>query len=164
MITIGKHIRKEVCPQKGIDINAVNAVLQQLGGGTYHIRTHGLGKCRDCGTEKHEHNGYGVRVGGRLWSLGIVVCPKCQIATTCYLANGEGCTPIRPDQWANGQRQYRRSCGDCGKRFTITARTWEQLHNQTNHRCRGNILTDLIAEEHKHLRGEYNPRGWKPKG
>jgi len=154
---IRKHILK-VAQDKNLDINAVNEIIENRCDIRY-IRTHGLGTCRDCGTAKHEMNGFGkAKHNGKRYAYGIVYCPKCEWAITVYINNDEGCTPIRPDQ--KNVKQYPRKCNDCGRKFTITARTWEKLKEQTTHKCRGKVV-DLIADEHRHLTGIYNPFNYK---
>jgi len=152
---ITKHLIAQATAKK-IPMEAIHLTLAQRAG-LNRLRTDGVGKCNRCHTTKHEWQGYGETAKGERYAVAIVVCPTCDVATTCYLAGDKGCTPIRRDQWAKGQRQYTRRCGDCGKRFTITARTWEELHAQTLHKCHGETV-DLISDEHRGLSGEYNPR------
>ena len=113
--------------------------------------------CPKCDTEKQEWTGYG-KWQGTAYGVSIVVCVHCGVVRTTYKASTHGRTPIRDDQWNKGQRQYRSCCDDCGIRRTITARTWEDLAKQTNHRCKGNKLVNFIAEEHKELKGKDFPK------
>lgn len=152
--TISNHIYK-VCREKGIDHRAVIATLQQSAEGTYRVITSGKGVCH-CGANKHEHNGYNLKLDkDTIVSVAVIVCHRCSVAITCYLPDSVGATPLRPDQ---PQQSFRTKCEDCGKKFVVTARTWEDLHKQTNHRCVGGKFTDLIADEHRHLRGVYDPK------
>lgn len=149
-----KHIW-EMAEKKGIDPRAVEEVADKKSN-IFYIRERGLGKCR-CGVAKHGWNGIG-NIAGKRYAVEMVVCPNCGDARTVYMMNNAGCTPIRPDQWARGERKYERKCDDCGKKFTITAQTWEKLREQTTHKCRGKVV-DLIAEEHKDMKGKYHPKG-----
>lgn len=155
-LIVKPHIWKQANDKK-LPHGAIQQVLEGKSA-TFYTRKQGLGKCKFCGNDKHELNGIGQWEGKR-YALGIVICPNCEIAITVYQMNNEGCTPIRPDQWARGERRYIRSCGDCGKSFTITAQTWEKLHEQTAHKCRNGKRVDLISDEHKGLTGKYHPKG-----
>ena len=135
---------------KNIPAEAVVAVLERRTQ-THWVRVNGLGKCQKCGVDKYEYNGVWLSAKGERVAIGIVVCDRCKSAITVYKNNNEGCTPIRPDQPI---KSYQRECGDCGRRFRITAQTWEKLHEQTNHKCRGKFV-DLIAEDDKDKRGRY---------
>lgn len=141
--------------KKGIDKRAVLELANRRSA-IFYIRERGLGKC-DCGVAKHGWNGIGS-IDGVRYAIEMVVCPKCGDARTVYMMNNAGCTPIRPDQWAKGQRKYERKCDDCGKKFLITAQTWEKLREQTTHKCKGKTV-DLIADEHKDMKGKYHPKG-----
>ena len=138
--------------KKGIDPRAILEVANKKSP-VFFIRQNGLGKC-DCGVAKHGWNGIG-NIDGKRYAIEMVVCPKCGDGRTAYEMNDATCTPIRPDQWAKGQRKFERKCGDCGKKFTITAQTWEKLSEQTTHKCRGKVV-DLIAPHHKDKRGKYH--------
>jgi hypothetical protein len=113
--------------------------------------------CPKCNTEKQEWTGYG-KWQGQSYGVSIVVCVCCNTTRTTYKAPTHGRTPIRDDQWAKNKRQYVSRCDDCGIKRTITARTWEELAKQTNHRCKGNKLVNFIAEEHKGLKGKDFPK------
>lgn len=153
---IAKHIYN-VAYRKGLPAQAIQEIISGRSQVRF-VRTQGLGKCQRCGHNKHEVNGIGKLPNGERYAIGIIICPKCEVAITAYLNNNEGCTPIRPDQ--KGVTQYRRECGDCGRKFLITARTWEKLKQQTTHNCKGQTV-DLIADEHRTLKGAYNPMGRK---
>lgn len=141
---------------KNINKNIVQMVVAKKCD-TNMTRTLHNDKCDRCATEKQEWTGYGVFQGKR-FGVSVVVCVRCQRTRTTYKAPTHGRTPIRDDQWNKGQRQYRACCDDCGTKRTVTARTWEELAKQTNHRCKGNKLVNFIADEHKHLKGKDFPK------
>lgn len=152
---ISKHTQ-EMAEKKNIPLAIVHLVAEKKSE-TNLARTLHNDKCPRCNTDKQEWIGYGTFQGAR-YAIAVVVCVKCGVTRTTYKAPTHGRTPIRDDQWAKNKRGYRACCDDCGKRFTVTARTWEDLARQTNHRCRGNKLVNLIAEEHKHLKGKDFPK------
>ena len=151
---ISKHTEQRA-KDKNIPLAIVHLVAERKCATTLSRDLHN-DKCR-CGVTKQEWTGYGVWQGQR-FGIALVVCVRCDETKTVYRAPSAGRTPIRDDQWAKGKREYRACCDDCGKRFTVTARTWEDLAKQTNHRCKGNKLVNLVAEEHKHLKGKDFPK------
>lgn len=152
---ISKHTAEQA-QKKNIPLAVVQSVATKRCD-TNMTRTLHRDTCPHCSTEKEEWTGYGVFQGKR-YGVSVVVCVKCETVRTTYKAPTHGRTPIRDDQWNDGQRQYRACCDDCGARRTVTARTWEELAKQTNHRCRGNKLVNFIAQEHKHLKGKDFPK------
>lgn len=142
--------------KKNISVSAIHELANKRSA-IFYIRESGLGKCSTCGTNKQGWNGIG-NIDGVRYALEMVVCPTCGDARTVYMMNNAGCTPIRADQWARGERRFSRSCGDCGKAFTITAQTWEKLSEQTMHKCKHGKRVDLIADEHREMKGKYHPK------
>lgn len=154
-VLLRKHIFT-VAQDKKIPLPAIHEVANKKSA-IFYVREKGLGTC-DCGVAKHGWNGIGT-ISGVRYALEMVVCPNCGDARTVYLMNNAGCTPIRPDQWARGERKFQRSCGDCGKSFAVTAQTWEKLSEQTMHKCKNGKRVDLIADEHRDMKGKYHPKG-----
>lgn len=152
---ISKHT-EEQATKKNIPLAVVFMVAHKKCD-TNMVRTLHGDKCPRCSCEKQEWTGYG-QFQGKRFGVSVVVCVRCDSTRTTYKAPTHGRTPIRDDQWEKGQREYRACCDDCGKRFTVKARTWEDLRKETNHRCRGNKLVNLIADEHKHLKGKDFPK------
>ena len=141
---------------KGISPKAIQEVANKKSS-VFFIRQHGLGKC-SCGVAKEGWNGIGT-IDGVRYAIEMVRCPQCGDFRTAYKMNNDGCTPIRPDQWARGERKFERKCDDCGKKFVITAQTWEKLSEQTMHKCKNGKRVDLIADEHRDMKGKYHPKG-----
>jgi hypothetical protein len=154
-VIIRNHVWK-MAEAKGISPKAIQEVANRKSS-LFYVRTHGLGKC-SCGVAKEGWNGIGT-IDGVRYAIEMVACPKCGDFRTAYKMNNDGCTPIRPDQWARGERKYERKCGDCGRTIRITAQTWEKLREQTTHPCKNGKVADLIAEEHKDMKGKYHPKG-----
>jgi hypothetical protein len=152
---ISRHT-EEMAGKKNIPLAIVHLVAEKKAE-TNMARTLRNDLCPRCSTEKQEWTGYGVFQGKR-YGIAVVVCVKCDTTRTAYKAPTHGRTPIRDDQWAKNKRQYRACCDDCGTKRTISARTWEELASQTNHRCKGNKLVNFIADEHKHLKGKDFPK------
>ena len=155
-VLLRNHIYTQANKKK-LSIPAVHELAEKKSP-VFFIRESGLGKCDSCGTAKHGWNGIG-NINGVRYALEMVVCPTCGDARTVYMMNNAGCTPIRQDQVAKGVKRFERKCDDCGKKFTITAQTWEKLSEQTMHKCKNGKRVDLIADEHRDMTGKYFLKG-----
>ena len=150
---ITKHLIEQAA-KKGIDMGAIQMVLDNKADvNLRRERKHDI--CDKCMTAKWEWSGIGSYKGIR-FAITTIVCDTCKSAITVYEMDENGCTPLRGDQ--PNVRSYQRPCGDCGTTFTITARTWEKLREQTTHKCKGKTV-DLIADKHRDMKGKYFPKG-----
>lgn len=136
---------------------ALGAIMQVLEGRADIVlkreRMHDI--CERCTNPKQGWTGIGKYQNER-YNLTTIVCVTCDNAITVYEAEEECCTPLRGDQ--PNQKAYKRTCADCNRHFTITARTWEKLREQTTHKCKGKSV-NLIADKHQEMKGKYFPKG-----
>jgi len=95
--------------------------------------------CTKCGTVKKQYtNLTPITVGGKDYTVKVVVCIKCDDAITCFPDERlKGYTPIHAYQWARGQRNYTAKCHDCGKKFVIDSQSMAECIRKTTHNCNG---------------------------
>ena len=150
---ITKHLIEQA-NKKGISLGAVNVVLENKADvNLRRERKHDI--CERCTNPKWEWSGIGKWQNIK-FAITTIVCDTCKKAITVYEMDESGCTPLRGDQ--PNVKGYDRPCADCGRKFHITARTWEKLREQTTHKCKGKVV-DLIADKHQDMKGKYFPKG-----
>lgn len=152
---ITRHLQEQA-QLKAIPMPVINAILE--GESPIYIpQVWHHDKCK-CGFAKSCLSGI-MNWDGKRHAVSVIVCDTCVVAITTHKMAEAAVTPIRADQ--PHVKQYHRSCGDCGRNFTITARTWEKLSEQTMHKCKHNRRVDLIADEDRNKKGKYFLKGGK---
>lgn len=152
---ITRHLQEQA-NAKQIPMQVVNTILEGKSE-IYFPSVWNHDKCK-CGFAKSCLSGI-MTWEGKRHAVSVIVCDTCVVAITTHKMPEAGCTPLRADQ--PNQKKYERTCADCGRRFTITARTWEKLSEQTMHKCKHNKRVDLIADEDRDKKGKYYPKAGK---
>ena len=146
---LSRHI-VEQANAKNIPVPVIDMVLHDFSVTRFVSIMH-HDKCKKCANAKFRVTGV-CNYQSKRYAIDVVVCDTCLLGITTHLSNYSAVTPIRADQ--PNVKFFIRECPECAKPFRITARTWEKLSEQTMHSCNG-VRTDLIADEHRNMKGKY---------
>ncbi|NBS70008.1 hypothetical protein EBT31_14000 [bacterium] len=152
---ITRHLQEQAGNKK-IPMPVINAILEGKSE-IFFPQVWSHDKCK-CGFPKTCLSGI-MKWENVRYAVSVIVCDTCGVAITTHKMAEAGCTPLRADQ--PNVKKYERECADCGRNFVVTARTWEKLHEQTNHKCKHGKWVDLIADEDRNEKGRYYPKAGK---